>query len=51
MFVIAGILIVLAAFLKPPLNVIAILTGVVLAAVFSTVYSYFLFIRLKNNKT
>jgi uncharacterized membrane protein len=51
MFVIAGILIALAAFLKPPLNVIAILTGVVLAAVFSTVYSYFLFIRLKNNKT
>jgi len=50
MFVIAGILMILAGFLTAPMNIIVGLAGVVVAAVFSTVYSYFLFIRVKSNK-
>jgi uncharacterized membrane protein len=50
MFVIAGILMILAAFLPAPLNIILTLTGVVLAAVFSTVYSYFLFVKVKRKQ-
>lgn len=50
MFVIAGVLIVISAFLPAPFNVIAVLTGVVLAAVFSIAYSYFLYVGVKGNK-
>ena len=50
MFVIAGILMILAAFLPAPLNIILTLTGVVVSAVFSIVYSYFLFVKVNRNK-
>jgi uncharacterized membrane protein len=50
MFIIAGMLMCLAAFLPSPINIIIALTGVVVSGVFSIVYSYILFRKVNSNK-